>query len=255
MTGRPPGASPSADPSTDPSAEPSADGPGRERLLERVRKLYAMAQETEASPREAEIALRRCQSLMARFGITESDLETSAFGTAASPRRTVAMHVRYFGSAVAALHDVLFVTGGLHGAEFRGYEIDVQVARLTLEYLEGAIERALAARRRAGGFPAGRSAAYDYRVAFASEVYARVDRIVAERRRAERAASATGTALTVLKREIVERECGRGLGTRTARHRDARDRGAAAAGRADGNAVSLDPQVDGAAPARRLGTD
>ena len=233
----------------------SADDPGRQRLLERVRKLYAMAQETEASPREAEIALRRCQSLMARFGIAENDLETSAFGTAASPRRTVAMHVRYFGSAVAALHDVLFVTGGPHGVEFRGYEIDVEVARLTLEYLETAIERALAARRRAGGFPAGRSAAYDYRVAFASEVYARVDAIVAERRRAERAASSTGTALTVRKREIVERECGRGLGTRTARHRGARDRGAAAAGRADGSEVSLDPQVNGSAPRPRLAAD
>ena len=244
MTGRFRGPAPSA-----------TDDPGRERLLERVRKLYAMARETEASPREAEIALRRCQSLMARFGIAESDLETSAFGAAASPRRSVAMHVRYFGSAVAALHDVLFVTGGAHGVEFRGYGIDVQVARLTLEYLEGAVERSLAARRRAGGFPAGRSAAYDYRVAFASEVYARVDAIVAERCRAERAASSAGTALTVRKREIVERECGAGLATRTARHRGARDRDAADAGRADGGEVSLDPQVGAAASDPRLVVD
>ena len=56
-----------------------ADPASRERLLERIRKLYAMAQQTEASPHEAEIALRRCQSLTARFGITEDDLETSDF--------------------------------------------------------------------------------------------------------------------------------------------------------------------------------
>ena len=229
--------------------------PERDRLLGRVRKLYAMAQETEASPHEAEIALRRCLSLMARFGITEADLETGEFGAAASPRRTVAMHVKYFGSAIARLHDVLFVTGGDAGIEFRGYEVDAEAARLTLDYLEGAVERALGSRRRAGGFPAGRSAAYDYRVAFASEVYARVARIVAEREALERAGSSTGTALAVRKREIVERECGAGLRTSRSRHRGPRDADAAAAGRADGSRVSLEPQVGGLAGVERLGVD
>ncbi len=230
-----------------------SDATDRQRVLERVRKLYAMSQETEASPHEAEIALRRCQSLMAKFGISEADLETSAFGTAASPRRSVAMHARYLGSAVAALHDVLFVTGGLDGVEFRGYEIDVDVARMTFEYLENAVERALATRRRAGDFPAGRSAAYDYRIGFAAEVSRRVQAMVAERERAERAASPTGTALTVRKREIVDRECGQGLRTNRSTHRGVRDREAAAAGRADGARVSLDPQVRGGADAKRLG--
>jgi len=52
----------------------------REKLLDRIRKLYAMSRESESSPHEAEIAMRRCQSLMDRFGITEADLETSEFG-------------------------------------------------------------------------------------------------------------------------------------------------------------------------------
>lgn len=34
-----------------------------EKLLDRIRKLYAMSQEVEASPNEAEIALRRCTVL------------------------------------------------------------------------------------------------------------------------------------------------------------------------------------------------
>jgi len=226
-----------------------------ERVKERVRKLYAMSQQTEASPHEAEIALRRCSSLMVKFGITEADLETSAFGTAASPRRTVAMHVRYLGSAVAALHDVLFVTGGLDGVEFRGYEIDVGVARLTFEYLEDAVERALLARRRAGGFPAGRAAAYDYRIGFASEVSTRVQAMVTERKQAERAASPTGMALSVRKREIVDRECGADLGIARSIHRGTRDEAAAAAGRADGSQVSLDPQVGQESASKRLGRD
>ena len=44
----------------------------RQKLLERIRKLYAMAQEADSSPHEAEIALRRCQSLMQRFGVSEA---------------------------------------------------------------------------------------------------------------------------------------------------------------------------------------
>jgi len=229
---------------------------GRKRLLERVRKLYAMAQETEASPHEAEIALRRCQSLMTRYGITDADLETSAFGRETlRAGRSVPMHVKFFGSAIAELHGVLFVTGGRQGVEFRGYEIDVRVARLTLEYLEEAVERALSARRRRGGFPAGRSAAYDYRVAFAVEIRERAATLVAEREAAERAASSTGTALTIRKREIVERECMDGLTTSSFRSRGARDAGAAAAGREDGSRVSLDPQVPGTPGGRRLGRD
>ena len=53
----------------------------RQKLLERIRKLYAMAQEADSSPHEAEIALRRCQSLMQRFGVSEADLETPEFSS------------------------------------------------------------------------------------------------------------------------------------------------------------------------------
>jgi len=224
----------------------------RERLLERVRKLFAMAQESEASPHEAEIALRRCQSLMARYGITEADLETSAFANARfDTGRSVAMHVKYLASAVSRLHDVLFVTGAGGFAEFRGYEVDANVARLTLQYLLDEVERALKARKRGGTFPAGRAAAYDYRIGFAMEVDRRVIALVEERDRDQRRAASstgTGTALAIRKREIVQRECGGDLRTSRFRGRGARDAEARAAGRNDGSRVSLDRQVgvDGA---------
>lgn len=217
----------------------------RERLLERVRKLYAMSRETESSPHEAEIALRRCQSLMMRFGITENDLETSAFGSGAiRSGRIVPMHAKLFGIAVAELHDVLFVTGG-SGPEFRGYDIDAQTAVLTHGYLMETVDRALASRKRSGDFPPGRSAAYDYRVAFAREVMSRVRRLMVERQDVERAARADGrgTSLIVRKREIVERECGQGLRRKVTRTRGPMDVRAADAGRRDGARVSLDPQV------------
>ena len=230
------------------SSKVDADPASRERLLERIRKLYAMAQQTEASPHEAEIALRRCQSLMARFGITEADLETSDFTvrTAWGAKR-VPMHVQNLAMSVGLLHDVLFVLNHDATPEFRGYEIDVHVATLTLDYLVDAVERALQARRRAGGFPPGRSASYDYRRGFAREVHERIEAIVAEREREERSASPTGTALTVRKREIVERECGRDLGTSYSRTRGTLHPDAAAAGREDGARVSLDRQVGAAA--------
>lgn len=221
---------------------PPAD---REKLLERIRRLFAMAQETEASPHEAEIALRRCQKLMARFGIQESDLQTSQFSAERfRAGNRVPMHIKWLAAAVKELHSVLFVTGGRDGPEFRGFEIDVKVAKMTMEYLENATERSLATRRLSGTFPAGRSAAYDYRVSFAMEVRRRVLILVAERTAAEAAAIVTGTGLTVRKTEIVRRECAEDLVTKKARFNGARPGEAADAGRLDGSKVSLDPQVE-----------
>ena len=229
----------------DSSRTESAQPPDREKLLERIRKLFAMSQETEASPHEAEIALRRCQSLMTRYGITESDLHTSKFSTETfRTSHRVPMHVQWLASAMQALHSVLFVTGGGEGPEFRGFEIDVKVAKMTMEYLENAIERSLATRRRTGTFPPGRSAAYDYRVSFAVEVSKRIHTLVEERQAAEDAATVTGTSLTIRKMEIVDQECGQGLRNSNSRFFGARSGEAADAGKADGARVSLDPQVD-----------
>ncbi len=125
------------------SPPPPQDAEARDKLLARVRKLFAMAQVTEASPHEAEIALRRCQSLMAKFGIAEKDLETSEFGRqSAHAGKRVPMHITFLSIAVAKLHGVLFVSDGGDQAHFRGYDIDVRVARLTLDYLGEAVERA-----------------------------------------------------------------------------------------------------------------
>lgn len=227
----------------------SQDSAERERLLERVRKLFAMAQQSEASPHEAEIALRRCQSLMSKYGISEADLHTSEFGHAEFTKgRTIPSHVKFLASAVAKLHDVLFVRGDAGFAEFRGFDVDAKVARMTLEYLIDAVERALANRKRAGDFPAGRSAAYDYRLGFATQVNKRVREIVKERKAAEQAATGTGTSLTVRKMEIVDRECGHDLRNASfSSSRGARNGAAHAAGVDDGSNVSLDQQVGGSA--------
>lgn len=230
----------------------------REKLLERIRKLYAMSRESESSPHEAEIAMRRCQSLMAKFGITEADLETSEFGASSIGKdfRSVPSYVGVLGSAVALLHDCLCVKSGT--IEFRGFSIDAEVASMTYGYLMDVMERSLKARKREGAVPPGRSSSFDYRVGFALAVLERARKIDRERREAEealrrkasagRAAAdvARGSSLTVLKREIVREHCMEGLRMgrpKRVRYRNGR---AHSAGSDDGSRVSLDKQVGGA---------
>jgi len=227
---------------------PSTDAVvNREKLLDRIRKLYAMGQETDASPHEAEIAMRRCQSLMARFGIREDDLQTSEFETVEIDLgRQVATHVSILGAVSAELHDCLFVIsrrrrGPVH-CEFRGYAIDASVARLTFDYLQQALEGALRRRKRDGSLTAGRSASYDYRVSYCAAVQARISAITAERRVA-RPSDTGGTALVVRKFALVEARCGAGLRRQTVARRAARDADAVHVGRSDGQSVSLDTQL------------
>lgn len=228
----------------------------REKLLNRIRKLYAMSRENESSPHEAEIAMRRCQSLMSRFGITEADLDTSEFGcsTIGKAFRAVPSYVSVLGSAVALLHDCLCVKSDT--IEFRGFSIDADVATLTYGYLTDTMERSLKLRKRDGSVPPGRSSSFDYRVGFALAVLERARQIDAERRAQERqhadgSASEEHTAapagsLIVRKREVVRESCMDGLVTRPARRVRYRPGHAHAAGTGDGERVSLDKQIAGA---------
>lgn len=225
----------------------------REKLLARIRKLYAMGHESESSPHEAEIAMRRCQSLMQKFGISEADLETSEFGASTIGRdfRAVPSYIGVLGSSVALLHDCICVKS--HTIEFRGFSIDAEVASLTFDYLSEVMERSLKERKRDGEVPPGRSASFDYRVGFALAVLERARRIDRERRETEAArqreasaASGTGgSSLIVLKRELVNENCMEGLSVgrpRRVRYRSGR---AHSAGTSDGSRVSLDKQVGG----------
>lgn len=224
---------------------------GREKLLDRIRKLYAMSRENESSPHEAEIAMRRCQSLMARFGITEADLETSEFGTSKIGKafRAVPSYIGVLGSAVALLHDCICVRSDT--IEFRGFSIDAEVASMTFDYLSAAMERSLKAHKRSGNIDPGRSASFDYRVGFALAVLKRAQQLDEERRREEeRMASVSGgeragagSSLVVRKLEAVRNACMDGLVTRKptkVRYRNGR---AHAAGSQEGSRVSLDKQL------------
>ena len=223
----------------------------REKLLDRVRRLYAMSRETDTSPHEAEIAMRRCQSLMAKFGITEADLETSKFGTSTigRPLRAIPTYVSVLGSSVALLHDCLCVASGT--IEFRGFAIDAEVAKLTYAYLEASMERSLKRRKAEGSVAPGRSASFDYRVGFALAVSQRCRTIDAERKAAAVSMTAVGpannngTALVIRKLAMVREACSSDLAASRRRKVRYRDGAAHAAGSSDGSRVSLDEQLSG----------
>lgn len=237
----------------------------REKLLKRIRKLYAMSRESESSPHEAEIALRRCQSLMTRFGIRESDLETSEFGASSIGKafRSVPSHVMVMSSAVALLHDCICVDTGT--IEFRGFSIDAEVASLTYGYLHQVMERSLKMRKNDGSVEPGRSASFEYRLGYALAVLERARRIDQERKQEEsrlREASvrpahstdkdgigdtavASGFGLIVRKLEVVRQACRADLGTGRKRRVRYRSGAAHSAGTADGTRVSLDKQLGG----------
>lgn len=222
----------------------------REKIISRVRKLYAMSQEADSSPHEAEIALRRCQSLMAKFGVTINELETSEFGSSTIGKsfRNVPSYVTLLSSAVALLHDCLCVDSG--EIEFRGYSIDAEVATLTYNYLVSSMERSLQQRKKEGAVLPGRSASFDYRVGFGVSVLNRCRSIHDERLKAESEARQNakndpnyGSSLVVRKRELVEEHCTsdiQGSRKRTVRFRSG---SAHTAGAADGSNVSLDNQI------------
>lgn len=229
----------------------------REKLLNRIRKLYAMSRENESSPHEAEIAMRRCQSLMARFGISESDLETSEFGSSKIGKafRAVPNYVSVLGSAVALLHDCLCVKSDT--IEFRGFSIDAEVATLTYEYLTDTMERSLKLRKQQGSVAPGRSASFDYRVGFALAVLARARAIDADRRKEEEQhrttvssndAVAANQSLVVRKREVVRASCMAGVVPGRAKRVRYRNGEAHSAGTSDGAIVSLEKQLSGAKP-------
>ena len=222
----------------------------REKIIARVRKLYAMSQEAQTSPNEAEIALRRCQSLMSKFGVTIDELKTSEYGTSKIGRsfRKVPSYVTLLSSAVALLHDCICVDSG--EIEFRGFSIDAEIAMLTYHYLSESMERSLQYRKKSGAVKPGRSASFDYRVGFGISVLNRCRQIHKERIESEQAAqhaacndSTYGSSLVILKRELVEKHCTddiQGSRKRIVRYRNG---SAHMAGASDGGDVSLKTQV------------
>ena len=115
----------------------------KDKLIERVRKLFAMSQDT-SSPAEAAIAAARVRKLMDEHGITQADLETSEFmeseGQTSGAKRSLPGWYDLLSIGVARANDVICERDRCN-IYFNGYEKDVICATLMLDYLVGAMKR------------------------------------------------------------------------------------------------------------------
>lgn len=127
----------------------------RKKLIERVRKLYAMSQATESSPNEAEIAARRVEALRAKHGITEAELATSEFASdVLATAKKMARWMDWLCLSVARVNDCKLTKGFGAGTQrsdgiwmhettmtFKGFAEDVVLAQLQLDYLLSQMDR------------------------------------------------------------------------------------------------------------------
>ncbi len=146
--------------------------------------------------------------------------------------------MRILSGAVGLLHDCIVVKVEF-GLEFRGYEVDTQVAPLTLDYLTDTMERCLSENKRTGAVCGGRSASHDFRMGFAITLHKRVRSIVEARNKQ----MSTGTALVVKKIAMVEQHCRDGLQAPKNMRVKTRRSEAYSSGVKAGDSVSLNSQV------------
>ncbi len=229
----------------------------------RIRALAAKTVDRGCSEAEAMAAAAKVGELLAVYGLTMNEVELRE---EACVQRRIAVQgtgrqaLRWLYPALLRLCECRGWTDGKQDFVLFGLEPDVQMA----EYLLAVIGRALEteeARYRAGADYAARtqpaqSVLRSFRYGFADRVGKRLDAMAREREQAEaaRPAPATGTALVLVKQQIIGEKF-RALGVRlrsvytTA---TVRDRGAYGHGAAAGGRVGLNRPVGGATGASTL---
>lgn len=218
-----------------------------EKLITRMRNLFAMSQDVN-SKHEAEIALRRCKSLMSQYGITEADLQTSKFGSDASYAAARLDTWRgYLAIGIAAFTNTIVTikrcknNNKVKRIVYSGFDADVQNAILISDYLEQALVRCVDAYKKESG-NTSKAGATSFRNHFALALQFRMIEMSDEMEE-ESPETSDGTSLVVCKMKMVESE----FGTQKIRKHTSRtsDRGAADAGRDAGEKINLNRQVTG----------
>lgn len=223
-----------------------------DKILERVKRLYAMSQD-DSSVNEAAIALRRVKALMTEHGLTEADLKDSPFGTeTAYSSKRIPTWWKYLSLGIAAANDCICSGARTQDGcnfEYKGFAQDVLLATLMQEYLVSTMERSWLEFKKTADYT-GKSASTSFKNGFCSELQTRLFELAEQRKQesrdmmvAARETSGTGTDLVVTKMKMVNSEFGK-------QHiKNCRDRvsdgGANAAGRLAGSNVSLNSQVTG----------
>jgi len=173
-----------------------------EKIIDRVRKLLAMAGDT-TSPNEAAIAAKRARKLMDEYQLSELDLtavESSDMGANyCEGNKTATTFDSTLAVAVAKINDVQAkyernkITKKLD-IRFEGMLVDTVCAVELFRYLK---EQAY---RQAEAHEQGRANRHAYRIGFSSGVAAQVNEIMAAR---EQLKTTSGTSLVVCKQQLI----------------------------------------------------
>jgi len=233
--------------------KPTADS----KIIKRIKALFSMSQDT-SSIEEATIALKRYQSLIAKYGITEQDLETSEFGNATGEAALrMPKWKGYLAIGIAAMQNCIvnYEYVRVYGKrakriKYEGFAQDAQNAVLLQDYLYQTLERALKVYKKESG-NTGAKASTSFSNGFSLQLQKRMTEMAAEAEaESVKVSEATqiaqgvssGTSLMVVKMKLVESEFGR---QKVSHRRDGyhTDGAASNAGRAAGSKVNLNKQV------------
>jgi hypothetical protein len=122
----------------------------RQRIIDKVKKLFVMAQQTQ-SPEEAKVATLRAQEILQKYSLSLSEIEVKEEGFANCGRHRLKFTKKRAPRWVIKLHAVVAINYGVSalremGKEEQkilllGIEPDVTVAKYTLEYLYDFVSR------------------------------------------------------------------------------------------------------------------
>jgi hypothetical protein len=190
-----------------------------QRLIERVRRLLAMAAET-SSPHEAAIAASRAAKLMEKYNLDHAAVMLrDGIDDRITEERTPREHYRVprwyslLIVPVAHLYDCesrmrANPENGSWYSEFLGLDQDALVAAYVFDYMVNEIERLALKHRQSTG--ADRKAMNDFRLGATHEIVSMLERMESEKRGGEAAGAQPGNAqssdaqaLMVVKRDLI----------------------------------------------------
>lgn len=235
----------------------------RSKIVERLRKLLAMAEDA-SSPNEAAIAARRAKALMDEYNLTHADALTSGLSlddilhqTAGEAHRRFPEWLSSLAVAVAEYSDctAVFDWAVKNGQErkivaFRGERSDLEIAKYLYVFLDRTIRNMTKARRDLKG----RTAMHSFRVGMASAIGAKLREMKAQERAWFEQNPDSKALVLVNKKAALLREKFGAAKYRAARSA-ARDAGAFFAGKAAGRNVNVRRGVGGATNTRALARD
>jgi len=226
-----------------------------EKILDRIQKLLAMSRDT-SSPHEAAIAAKRAASLMQKHNLEEADVILKDLGsddiTQEQPDTggvKITGWMNRFSVAVAKLMDcevrIYSDHRNHHRMVFLGQKQDAQVAAWIFTYLVDQVKR-LAKKHRAGlrkkyGAGHGRNMG-DYRNGVVDEILLTIQEMIRNQEEALKV-HATGTALVVAKRDLIEQKYGKTNYGET-KDRELRDPSNYLMGRKDGKSIKVNPALE-----------